>query len=146
MVAFAKEHDLVLRQNYNKQAPRLAIQVGRYPMLGKTRKWMADWLEILLKVLLVMRFMQCYLELDIICDRSRESWGFFAPYFYRCYSEIHWQPWNIISSYIKRYSEKWIIQRGLFIWKPQGGTWNYRKLDHDVWRRKTTQLPWQNIP
>lgn len=30
MVSFAKEHDLTLRQNYNKEAPRLAIQVGRY--------------------------------------------------------------------------------------------------------------------
>lgn len=30
MVAFAKEHGLALRQNYNKEAPRLAIQVGRY--------------------------------------------------------------------------------------------------------------------
>ena len=30
MVAFAKEHHLALRQNYNKEAPRLAIQVGRY--------------------------------------------------------------------------------------------------------------------
>lgn len=30
MVAFANEHNLALRQNYNKEAPRLAIQVGRY--------------------------------------------------------------------------------------------------------------------
>ena len=30
MVAFAKERSLALRQNYNKEAPRLAIQVGRY--------------------------------------------------------------------------------------------------------------------
>ena len=30
MVAFAKEHGLALRQNYNKEAPRLVIQVGRY--------------------------------------------------------------------------------------------------------------------
>ncbi len=30
LVAFAKERNLTLRQNYNKEAPRLAIQVGRY--------------------------------------------------------------------------------------------------------------------
>ena len=30
LVAFAKENSLALRQNYNKEAPRLAIQVGRY--------------------------------------------------------------------------------------------------------------------
>ena len=30
LVAFAKENSLTLRQNYNKEAPRLAIQVGRY--------------------------------------------------------------------------------------------------------------------
>ena len=30
LVTFTKEHNLALRQNYNKEAPRLAIQVGRY--------------------------------------------------------------------------------------------------------------------
>ena len=30
MVKFAKDHGLSLRQNYNREAPGLAIQVGRY--------------------------------------------------------------------------------------------------------------------
>ncbi len=30
MVKFAQDHGLSLRQNYNREAPRLATQVGRY--------------------------------------------------------------------------------------------------------------------
>ena len=30
LVKLANEHDIVLRQNYNREAPRLATQIGRY--------------------------------------------------------------------------------------------------------------------
>lgn len=30
LVKFAKEHQIALRQNYNRKAPKLTIQIGRY--------------------------------------------------------------------------------------------------------------------
>ena len=38
LVKLAREHDLALRQNYNREAPRLAAQIGRYAHAKQYRR------------------------------------------------------------------------------------------------------------